>query len=375
MKTWFSIGILTGILALACSSAFAYRIDGFEIKAIGDAKGGYDSNITSAKDDTKSDFFASLGAGLSCEYEGKKNRLQLTGNVIQQLYAHYNRFNNTSEYATIKYDHELSKYDRIRLSDAFSHTYEAENFSDEFGRASGWYSYIRNRFSIAYERDIAKQVALILRYGNNIDAPFREDLNDSYLNSVGMEIDYAYSSATVVYMSYDAWNRDFRPGKDATTQEIAGGIRQYFTKQLYCDGKAGVDIIKSYTGKLYQKPLFELSVTDDIDKRTTARLGFFKEYRSTAYMQDIFNYWEIFGSVARQFTERLKGSAGCFYGKGEYVAGTIEDDLFGLNAGLTYEFRKNIRGVVSYNFSNTFSNQRYREYTRNLIMAGIKIDL
>lgn len=107
---------------------------------------------------------------------------------------------------------------------------------------------------------------------NEIDIITRADLKNSYLNTVGFGADYILNSSTIFPFAYEFTNRKFDPGKDASTHTIAPGIRQYITKKLYFDGRAGVDFISSFTDKNFIKPHIRASLTNEIDENTGASI-------------------------------------------------------------------------------------------------------
>lgn len=367
------------IVAFVCAStagrsasAFDYRDIDMSLRA--GISETYDDNITSVHENEKEDFITTLSLGLGAKLEGKTRSLNLAANVTQQLFADYDNFNNTSQDLTIDFQQEFSKYDRISLRDTFTHTYEPRSFEDAFGRTTGRYSYYRNRFSLDYTRDIAKQLSLSARYANEVDEISRKDLSDSSLNRAGLEATYFLSSATILLCFYDFTYRDFDPGASASTNTIAAGLRHYLTSQLYLDAQAGLDLINSYNDEGYCRPLIQASLTSDIDENSRAAISFSKRYYTNAYTQDLFDYWKVLATFTRQLFKRLSCSLSGFYGKGEYVAANITDKLRGASIGLTYDLTKKIKANLGYTYSNVDSTQATREYTKNRIYLKLSME-
>ncbi|MFZ2602919.1 MAG: outer membrane beta-barrel protein, partial [Candidatus Omnitrophota bacterium] len=252
-----------------------------------------------------------------------------------------------------------------------THTYEPRSFEEAFGITTGRYSYYRNRLNLAYTKDIAKQFSIGARYANEIDEISREDLSDSSLNRVGLDAAYFPASSTQLLFSYDFSRRDFTPGSDAATHTITSGLRYYLTKQLYFDGKAGIDFMASYNDKEYTRPLFFASLTNDLDENTTANLSFAKQYYTNAYSQDLFDYWQVSGALTRRLLERLSCSLSGFYGNGEYITTVITDKLLGSTIGFTYDIKDNWKASLSYSFSKVKSTVRSREYKKNMASSAI----
>lgn len=355
------------------ASCLAYKIGEVEVKPSFLIRETYSDNITYAASKTKSDFITTLGMGLSAKYEEKNRSANLAAHLNRDFFERHNNFDNTYEDLSLNLGQEFSKYSRVSLNDTFSHSEEPRSFEDEFGRAAGRYSTYRNRLSIDYNRELTRQISLLARYGLETTQYTRKDLSDSFLNSIGLESDYALSSMTVMFLSYDFARRDFDPGADASTRTAASGIRQYLNSQLFLDTKVGVNFVKAYNNQRYQKPLFSAALTNDIDENTSTKVSFKKEYYANAYSSDIFNYWELSSALTRRLSERLSGAISCFYGQGKYVTFGIKDKLGGLNMGISYDLSKNVLANLDYAYSETESNTEGREYQKNTVSAGLRV--
>ncbi len=356
------------------SKGYSYDFGNVKVNVLGEAGETYDDNVTYAENNTKKDFITNMTAGLSAKYEGRSSAINLIGRVTQQLFAQHNNYDNIAEDATLTLSGELSKRTRMSLRNVFTHRYEYRSFEEAFGAPGGRYSYFRNRFATDCTIDLSKQMAIIFRYLNNIDLPSRSDISGSYFNSGQAELNYYITSKTIVKGSYDFSIRKFDPGKDAATQAMGGGMRQYLTDQLYFDLNAALDYIVSYDKTKYYKPMLSASLTGDIDKKTIATLAFVKQYYTNAYLQDLFDYWQVSLAFARQLTERLRFSANGFYGNGRYVVQGVQNNLFGASAAIEYELTRRIKTRVSYSFSMTDSDQNSRDYTKNTAYAGLTME-
>lgn len=353
--------------------SFADKIGGLDLEPTVSIRETYDDNITYVSSQAKSDFITSLDIGLNAKYEERARSLNLSAGVGRDFFERHANFDNTYENISLSAGQEFSKYSRLSLNDTFSHSEEPRSFEEEFGRAAGRYSIYRNRFGIDYSKEITRQFSLLTRYGNEATQYSRNDLSDSILNSIGLESDYAVSSMTIAFFSYDFARRDFNPGAEASTQTVAGGIRQYLNSQLLLDTKIGVNLVKAYNDQRYHKPLFYASLIEDIDENSRARISFKKEYYTNAYSSDIFNYWELSSAIAQRLSERLSGTISCFYGQGKYITFGIKDKLGGLDTGINYDLSKNVIASLKYAYSETQSNTDSREYKKNTVSAGLKI--
>ncbi|MCK4947478.1 MAG: outer membrane beta-barrel protein [Candidatus Aureabacteria bacterium] len=369
-----SVIFLTAALLFIPLSSYSINYNGVDIKFRGSASETYDDNITFVNDDKKNDFITNLTLGLSAKYEGKTTTLELGGGITQQIFAANHNYNNLSENLTLNFQQEFSKYDRISINNIFTHTYEPRSFEDEFGRTSGRYGYYRNKFNFDYTRDITKQFSVTAKYANEIDYISREDMKDSYLNRAGIEADYSLSSTTILFVSYDFMNRKFVHDDDSSTNSIASGIRHYLTKQIYFDGRIGVDFIRSYNDENYTRPLISASITDELDENTRLSISFKKEDYTSSYEEDLFNHWRASVLFTRQLAERLSCSLSGFYGEGKYVLLDIKDKLLGASIACSYDFRENLKGNLKYTYSDVNSTIESRKYTKNTVTLGLSID-
>lgn len=369
---FFTALLLNFLAPPGVAAPFNFR--GLDIKVKTAVNEAYDDNITSAGENKKGDFVTSLALGLDVKDEGKTRSLKLSGNIRQQVFAQKHSYNNISQGLSLSFRNEFSKYDRITLKNAFSHTYEPRSFKEAFGRTSGRYSYYRNRFNLDYTRDISRQLSLSVSYANELNEISGKDLNDSYLNRLGFEADYFFSSATVFLFSYEFAGRNFNSGEDASTHTIAAGIKHYLSRQFYFDGKTGVDFVDSYSGRNYTKPIISISLADEIDENTRAAISFTKEYSANSYRENLFSYRQISAFFTRRLLERLGCSFSGFYGRGEYTSSNITDKLRGVSVGFSYDLRKNLKGKLTYTYSKTDSTPASREYTKNVVSAGLSAE-
>lgn len=332
----------------------------------------FDDNITSVQDNKINDFITNLSLGLDMEYEGKAQTLRLKGALSQELFLEETDFNNFSQNISLNFQKEFSKYDRFNLSNSFIHAEEPQSFQDEFGRTSGRYSYCLNRFNLGYSRDISKQLSLSLKYANEFYKPSGEDLLDSSLHSIGLQADYFFSSRTIFPFLYEFFYRDFDSGQSSSIHSLAAGIRQYLTRQLYIDARAGLNFIDSFNNQDYTKINLLAALTNEVNETTRNTLTFSKEYNTNYSTEDIFDSWRLTLSFIKQLLERLTCSVSVFYGKGEYVSSNIKDEFKGGNTRLAYDLNKDSQIFLMYSYSNNSSNNNTRGYDRNIISIGLR---
>ncbi|HOW43240.1 MAG TPA: outer membrane beta-barrel protein [Candidatus Omnitrophota bacterium] len=370
--------IVTAVCSVVCcfcapARAHAYLINGWDLKALGSLSVSYDDNITYAQTNEKDDYITTASVGLDAAYEGKTQNLAFTARINQQFFDKYSDFDNTSEHINARYNRELNPYERFSLSDTFTHAEEPSSFEDEFGRTSGRYSYLRNRFNASYSRDFTKEFTGSLRYANEITDYSRNDMSDSYYNRFGVSGDYIFSSKTQGSISYDIAVREFDPGASATINSLGAGGRHYFTSQVYLDGKTGYDFIRSFNNRNYVKPFFQVTLTDDLDATTRASISYSKQYTTNSSTQDLFNQWQFSAGLGNQIFRRLGLGVNAFYGEGTYTVVDVRDTFQGINVGLVYDVADNIKANVSYAYSQTDSNSDTRDYEKNAVTCGLTV--
>lgn len=350
----------------------AFRYGNVDIELRGGLDNRYDDNITYTPSDKKADFYNTFSLGVGARHEGKRLSFDMSGDINQDIFYKYENFDNLSENAVFNLQYEASRYNTIILRDAFTHDYEPRSFETAFGRTGGRYSYYWNNLDLALRHEITKQLSLTARYANYVSLYDSSQLSDSVLNGVGGQIEYAYSSATILFGSYDYNVRRFTGGDSPSLNMLTGGIRQYLTKKLYTEAYAGVQLIKAFGGDRETKPYYKASLIGDLDENTIASISYINEASTVSYFRNTFTRWQISADLLRRLSERLWANASVFYGNGEYQAVDISNNYAGARAGFAYDITKDIKANINYTYSNNDSNVENNEYTKNVIRVGAR---
>jgi len=363
--------------------SLSYNYKGFNIKitevSIGET---FDDNLTFAKENKQEDFITDLRLVLGAKYEGKTRTFELTGDISNKTFAKNDTFNNITQHIDLNFKNEFSKRDRISLNNVFTHfkvlsaTDEGSTdegyFSQQFGRSAGRFELFRNKFNVDYSNDVAKQLSLVVKYANEISVFSGVSIPNSILNKPGLGLSYLFSpTATIFSILYEFTNVQFETEEDATINTIGPGIRQYITKKLYFDGSTGVDFINSFDDENLTKPFVQASLTYIIDEKTRARFLFNKKYGTSPYFASIFNNWRTSASLTRQMLERLGCSLSIFYGEGEFISSTFKQKLLGTNSSLKYDISRNLKGDLTYTYSQFDSNVETAGYSKNTLFLGL----
>ena len=158
--------ILITLLTLAIfqGPCYAHKIGAFDVSLSGALRESFDDNITFTKENKKQDYITAARVGLEAVYEGKTRSLQLSGNILQNTFLDHINFNNLAQDFAVNFINELSKRDRLSLSDSFSRSEEPRNVEDSFGSTAGRYRIQKNEFSLGYAREINSQLIVFFQY-------------------------------------------------------------------------------------------------------------------------------------------------------------------------------------------------------------------
>src|SRR3989338_8328027 len=117
---------------LISAEAWAYRLGNMEVKPRGGVSETYDDNITYTKINKIKDYITRPWVGFTAAYDNKRTTFSANGRYYHEFYANNSSFNNSGGDFTGSLSSELSKLDRISLSDTFSRTEEPRSFEDVF---------------------------------------------------------------------------------------------------------------------------------------------------------------------------------------------------------------------------------------------------
>lgn len=361
--------------------SLSYKYKGFDLGVTNVSIGEtFDDNITFDKKDKQGDFITKAGITLGARYEGKTRTFALTSKITDQIFAKQPDQNNVTQFINLNFKNEFSKRDRISLKNVFEH-FEAPSsgdttaegyYSSQFGRTAGRFEYFKNKFDIAYSYDIAKQSSLFVKYANEINIFSGTDRENSLLNKPGFGLSYTFSpTATIFSFSYDFTSIQFENETNATINTIGAGIRQYITKKLYFNGGTGIDLIDSFDNENLSEPFFLASLTYILEEKTQASILFDKKYTTNPYFADIWNSWRTSASLTRQILKRLGCSLLIFYGDGKIVSSGFEQNLLGLSSSLRYDISRNLKGTLTYTYTQSDTNDESSEYSKNTLFLGL----
>lgn len=327
----------------------------------------YDDNVTLTHVNTKADVIETVGLGLDIKREGTRNQFLGQIDLYRNFFVHNSSFDNTAIILSAKDAFEISSRMRFNVSENFERSEEPRNFEDAFGRNTGRYRTNRNKLFLTYEFDISNYALFQWTYGNEITAYSRADLNDSTRNETGARLQYAFDHANRAGLKYELAIRSFESDTQIINNALIVDYGHNFTKQLQLVFKVGTDFINSDISGSTVQGRYEIGLLNDIDEITRAGLSYKRGLNSESNSQDLFDSYRFTGSVGRELTQRIAVFGTAFYGKGEYQQSQVENELVGAGAGVNYLFLRNAIVKLTYDYSETISNQASSSYQRNVV--------
>ena len=362
-------------ILLGWSLVPAHGLANMNLDVKGDLMTSYDDNINSDHENEKEDIVTNLVLGLGLNQKGKTYLLHVEGDVTQEIFAEYEDFNNTEQDFSVDFSKDVSKHEKLEISNDFLHARRPRTFDDDFGRTSGQYSSYRNKFDVMYSKKITEKYGFKGGYDNEVYEVSREDMSDSLMNRMTLEMDYIRGSLSELFSKYVFSVRDYELGQEFFIHTLAGGIRQYLSKQLLLEASAGGAFIDGISMEDHSRvrPDFRVSLSDHIDDNTTLSFIYRKESRAKGYKADIFDSWQLDAKVEREINARVDLTLSGFYGEGEYWTDDTRDDYLGAGGEVGYRLNSHTKTFLSYKHTMNDSNDRTREYDRNVVSTGIKI--
>jgi opacity protein-like surface antigen len=203
--------------------------------------------------------------------------------------------------------------------------------------------------------------------------PRLNGLQSSVQFKPGIEADYELSSWLRVLAYDDFTYREFSQYGSMTKDSVGLGLRNYWTPQLYLEGRAGEDFIQPIIGSNTTRPRYLVSLNDQRDQRTLYTLSYSKEYQDTPYSEFLFNNWQASLEVNKDLTARINFYASVFTGGGVYVAQGVKEHLNGAGAGVVFHVTKNTDFRAEYRFSDNTSNITADTYQKHTALLEISI--
>ncbi len=352
------------IILLPSLNAHAFPYKGVDINIQTSVTETYDDNLTFARKDKKEDFITALGLNMGVRYEGRRRSLSLNAGINERFHSRYDEIKSSSESVSLNFLNEFSAYDRIRLTDTFSHSRTPAGFEEEFGRVRGRRETFRNRAAVNYQRRLGEHFTVNSQYAYTVNRFPKGDLRDSSRNDMGFNVNYRRNIATTLFLSY----RFSRNSFDISNHTAAVGIKQYLKKKLHFNARVGMSYLPSFD---VTRSYLQGSLTDEIDRKTKVKLLFARRERSVSYRKDVFSNWRVSANFIRQVSDKLNFKLLGFYGEGKFIETGVINTLTGADVAFSYAFLEDFTGQLRYAFSDYDSTREDYGYRRNTVSISL----
>lgn len=345
---------------------------------------GWDSNMnTSSFDETESGYWQN-GVSLVYSAGDKRNHLNVGAHYSNIWY--FDPAPNSEEFynnARLNLDYVTQISPRLTISDSFYLAYETEPdflVGASINRRTNQYLYGYNNLSVSYQwRPRFSTVSGYTLTG----IWYEEDVNqnmDHLSHILSQQFRYAISRLTTATADYRFQIADYddNPEADYTSHYLLAGVDHSFSPLLAGSLRVGAQF-RNYDGSLGDDvlPYLEGALNYRAGKNTTLRWYHYLggDDSDMAGFQSGYSY-KTGLSVQHQLTERLSGNVALHYLHQTFEDSPVDlpdqtDNTFAGSAGLDYRLWRNIGLNATYSYTNTDSDNFYREYERHRLSLGL----
>jgi len=345
---------------------------------------GWDSNMnTSNVEETESGYWQN-GVSLYYSAGDKRNHLNLGAHYSNIWYfdpapGAEDVYNN----ARLSLDYVTQVNPRLVIADSFYLAYETEPdylIGASINRRTNQYLYGYNNLSVSYAW--ARRFSTVSGYTiTGIWYDEDVDQNQDHLSHIfSQQFRYSISPTTTGTVDYRFQIADYDSNSNAdfTSHFLLGGVDHSFSPLLAGSLRVGAEF-RDYDGPLGSetRPYLEGALNYRAGKHTILRWYHFLGMDDSDYVGFSSGYSYKTGlTVQHQLTERLTGNVALHYLYQTFEDSPVglpdeEDNTFAGSAGLDYRIWRNIGLNATYWYTNTSSDNFYREYERHRVSVGV----
>jgi opacity protein-like surface antigen len=345
---------------------------------------GWDSNMNTSSYDEQESGYWQNGASLVYSTGDRRNHLNVG--------AHYSNIwyfdpapNSEDMYhnARLSLDYVTNISPRLAISDSFYLAYETEPdylIGASINRRTNQYLYGYNNLSVSYAwtrrfSTVSGYTVTGIWYEEDVDQN-----NDHFTHILSQQFRYSISPTTTATVDYRfaATDYDNNPAADYMAHYLLAGVDHSFSPLLTGSLRVGAEL-RDYDGDLGSetRPYLEGALNYRAGKNTILRWYHYLGGDDSDLAGFLAGYSYKTGlSVQHQLTERLTTNLAL-----HYLYQTFEDSPYGLadeddstfagSAGLDYRLWRNIGVNATYSYTNTDSDNFYREYERHRLSIGL----
>jgi hypothetical protein len=276
---------------------------------------------------------------------------------------------------------------RLTLSMADYVAYQTEpdfSYAQGLNRRGGNYFYTQDKFTANYlwapRFATATSYTLVALHYDNYNPGFYED---RWENTFGNEFRFLLSPTSTLVAEYRFQIVTYEyVSRDSNTHFALGGFDHSFNPLFNISFRGGAQF-REYNGNFggnRTSPYFEGTLNYSVAKQTT--VSWVNRYSIEEPDVLISQSRETFRTglaIKHDLTQRLAGTLGAYYENDNYQSLTngsvstpsFTEQSFDLAITLRYAITRYLGIQVGYNFTDVWSDQSFRDYTRNRVWGGL----
>jgi hypothetical protein len=334
-------------------------------------------------DETESGYWQN-GASLVYSAGDKRNHLNLGAHYSNIWYfdaapGTEESYNN----ARISLDYVTQVSPRLVISDSFYLAYETEPdflIGASINRRTNQYLYGYNNLSVSYAWD--RRFSTVSGY-TITGIWYEEEVNqnmDHLAHIFSQQFRYSISPTTTATVDYRFQFADYdnNPDADFTSHYVLAGVDHSFSPLLAGSLRVGAEF-RDYDGDIGSetRPYLEGALNYRAGKNTILRWYHYLGMDDSDLAGFTSGYSYKTGlTVQHQLTDRLTGNLAVHYlyqmfEDSPYDLPDENDSTFAGSAGLDYRLWRNIGLNATYWYTNTDSDNFYRDYERHRVSVGL----
>ena len=342
-----------------------------------DLRGGYDDNVRTTKDNRIESGFTSVFANVTADLSNPRTQFSIgIGGGGTYYYDVPGTDWDWNGRFQLKFLHRITP--RLTLNARSLLTYEVNpDFSEQVGatRSDGQYLYTNSAVNLTYQW--TQRVQTVTGYSFvsvNYENAFDKRVNDRIENYLNQEVRFLLTPVSAISAEYRLGfvNFDWNTNNDSISNYFLLGFEHTFSPKLNLSARAGAEVRDSDALGTKTSPYAEGSLTfiyglySNIDLST--RYGF---EQNNLFLSDELRTFRIGLRATHGFTPKLSLFGSAYYLNNDYDGlVSYTEDILNTTVGLRYAINRNWSVETAYTFTELWSSQSFREYSRNRAYLG-----
>jgi len=341
---------------------------------------GYDSNYNSSAINDDGSFYAQAGFLLGYATGNRTTSYNLGGSFNTTYYESSASSEEFFYNARVNFGIRHRATSKLTISDRAYVAYEFEpdyEIGASTSRRNDQYLYAYNNLSASYawSRRFSTVTSYTVSGVEYEESALKGENRISHL--IAQQLRYSVARLTTLTAEYRYKITEYDNGfNDFSSHYLLVGVDHSFSRTLKGSIRAGAEFRDFDNRNSREKPYVEGALNQQIGNLTSLRAYTRIGLDST----ELGSYQENFGwrsgvTLNHQFTKDLRGNAGLHYIHSAYsdspIAADFDEDLISISLGLTYQFYRNLAVYTNYNYTNSSSDNAFRDYDRHRLTLGV----